>query len=100
MLITFSVKRQQLAGNCLGLDSMTGGEILWLSEKQGKEKEMRRDGGLSTARHVCVCVCEKYPSELFREMFREERAGVMSCWHVQSTLKLLGNIFENSKTYP
>lgn len=56
MLITFSVKRQQLAGNCLGLDSMTGGEILWLSEKQGKEKEMRRDGGLSTARHVCVCL--------------------------------------------
>lgn len=40
----------------MGLDSMTGGEILWLSEKQGKEKEMRRDGGLSTARHVCVCL--------------------------------------------
>lgn len=40
----------------MGLDSMTGGEILWLSEKQGKEKEMRRDGGLSTARHVCVPV--------------------------------------------
>ncbi len=54
------------------------------------------DAGLSMARHVNAC--DRHVSELCGEMLREERAGVMCYWHVQSTLKLLGMILENSKT--
>lgn len=45
-------------------------------------------GGLSMARHMYAC--DRRVSVSIRELFREERAGVVCYWHVQFTLKLLG----------
>ncbi len=48
----FSPLRQQLAGNCLGLASMTGVWQTLVACVAGKEEGEERDAGLSMARHV------------------------------------------------
>ena len=63
----------------------------------GKEEREERDAGLSIARHVHAY--ERYVSELYGEMLREERAGVVPYLHVQTIFNLLGINLEHSKSF-
>ena len=71
-----SLPRQQLAGTCLRLASMTGDWNALVACVAGKEEGEEKNGSLSIARHVCAC--DRDVPESSRKMF-PMREGQMTC---------------------